>query len=96
MWKASLLLSNAKTEQTVRSFSIHSANLKKSFKQVALKIIDLEGMNSEAEESLLQEVQTMRLASNPNLLTCHCSFVATSRVNELPQLYLVTQYMNRG
>jgi len=60
---------------------------------VALKIIDLEGLSTELEESLLQEVQTMRLAAHTNLLPCYCSFV-TSPTS--PQLLLVTEYMDRG
>eukprot|EP01036_Dinobryon_divergens_P034079 gene34079-44032_t len=61
--------------------------------EVALKIIDLEGMSGDTEDGLLQEVQTMRLAAHPNLLPCHCSFLV---VEDQPQLCLVTQFMDRG
>ena len=61
--------------------------------EVALKMIDLEGLSGDMEDGLLQEVQTMRLAAHANLLLCHCSFLVAE---EQPQLCLVTQFMDRG
>ncbi len=56
---------------------------------VAIKIMDLEHICSSFED-ILQEVQTMRLCDDPNVLRCYCSFVRGD------QLWLVTQYMDKG
>ena len=56
---------------------------------VAIKIMDLEKITTSFED-ILQEVQTMRLSNDENLLRCYCSFVHQD------QLWLVTQLMNKG
>lgn len=57
--------------------------------QVAIKIMDLERITTSFED-ILQEVQTMRLCDDENVLCCYCSFVYTD------QLWLVTQLMDKG
>jgi serine/threonine-protein kinase OSR1/STK39 len=57
--------------------------------QVAIKIMDLERISTSFED-ILQEVQTMRLCEDENVLRCYCSFVFTD------QLWLVTQLMDKG
>lgn len=56
---------------------------------VAIKIMDLEHISTSFED-ILQEVQTMRLCDDENVLRCYCSFVHRD------QLWLVTQYMDKG
>ncbi|CAM9105225.1 unnamed protein product, partial [Ectocarpus fasciculatus] len=56
---------------------------------VSIKIMDLENVSSSFDD-ILQEVQTMRLCDDKNVLRCYCSFVHRD------QLWLVTQYMDRG
>ena len=56
---------------------------------VAVKVMDLESISSSFEE-ILKEVQTMRLADDPNILRCFCSFVHSD------QLWLVTELMDKG
>lgn len=56
---------------------------------VAIKIMDLENINSSFED-IRQEVQMMRMADHPNILRCYCSFVHDC------QLWLVTQMMEKG
>ena len=51
--------------------------------------MDLEKITTSFED-ILQEVQTMRLSNDENLLRCYCSFVHQD------QLWLVTQLMNKG
>lgn len=57
--------------------------------QVAIKIMDLENIGTSFDD-ILQEVQTMRLCDDKNVLRCYCSFVHSS------QLWLITQCMDRG
>jgi len=56
---------------------------------VAIKIMDLENISSTFED-ILKEVQTMRLAEDPNILHCFCSFVHHD------QLWLITELMDKG
>lgn len=56
---------------------------------VSIKIMDLENISTSFED-ILQEVQTMRLCNDPNVLRCYCSFVHSA------QLWLVTQFMDKG
>lgn len=56
---------------------------------VAIKIMDLENINSSFED-IRQEVQMMRLSDHPNILRCYCSFVNDA------QLWLVMQMMEKG
>jgi len=56
---------------------------------VAIKIMDLEHISSSFED-ILQEVQTMKMCDDPNILRCHCSFVHAD------QLWLVTELMDKG
>ena len=56
---------------------------------VAIKIMDLEQITTSFED-ILQEVQTMRLCDNVNVLRCFCSFV------QKDELWLVTELMDRG
>lgn len=56
---------------------------------VAIKVMDLENISSSFED-ILQEVQTMKLAEDPNILRCLCSFV------HLDQLWLITELMDKG
>lgn len=58
-------------------------------KQVAVKIMDLENISSSFDD-ILQEVQTMRLCDDQNVLRCYASFVHAS------QLWLITQHMDKG
>ena len=51
--------------------------------------MDLERISTSFED-ILQEVQTMRLCEDENVLRCYCSFVFTD------QLWLVTQLMDKG
>lgn len=51
--------------------------------------MDLENISTSFED-ILQEVQTMRLCDDDNVLRCYCSFV------HLDQLWLVTQLMDKG
>ena len=51
--------------------------------------MDLENISTSFED-ILQEVQTMRLCDDENVLRCYCSFV------HLDQLWLVTQLMDKG
>jgi len=55
----------------------------------AVKIIDLENVMSSFED-ILQEVQTMRLSKDANILRFYCSFVQAN------QLWMVTQLMDMG
>ena len=57
--------------------------------RVAIKITDLENVQSSFED-ILQEVQTMRLSDDVNILQFYCSFV------QQDQLWLVTQLMDMG
>ena len=56
---------------------------------VAIKIMDLEHISSSFED-ILQEVQTMKMCDDPNILRCYCSFVNAD------QLWLVTEMMDKG
>lgn len=56
---------------------------------VAIKVMDLEGINSSIED-ITQEVLTMRLSNHPNVLPLYCSFVSGD------ELWLVTQLMDKG
>lgn len=56
---------------------------------VAIKIMELEHIVSSFED-ILQEVQTMRMSDDVNILRCYCSFV------ERDELWLVTQLMDKG
>jgi serine/threonine-protein kinase OSR1/STK39 len=60
-----------------------------SLEYVAIKIMDLENISTSFED-ILQEVQTMRLCEDNNVLMCYCSFVHDA------QLWLVTQFMDKG
>jgi serine/threonine-protein kinase OSR1/STK39 len=55
----------------------------------AIKILNLEHVDTSFIDIRL-EVQTMRLSSHPNVLTCHTSFVHDTN------LWLVTQLMRKG
>eukprot|EP01041_Mallomonas_annulata_P007334 gene7334-14963_t len=68
---------------------VWKATCKNKQQEVAIKIMDLEKISTSFED-ILQEVQTMRLSDDTNVLRCYCSFV-----NE-DQLWLVTQLMNKG
>jgi serine/threonine-protein kinase OSR1/STK39 len=69
--------------------SVHKAHCITTGTDVAIKIMDLEGINSSIED-VMQEVFTMRLSSHPNVLACYCSFVDGDK------LWLVTQLMDKG
>jgi serine/threonine-protein kinase OSR1/STK39 len=56
---------------------------------VSIKIMDLENVGTSFDD-ILQEVQTMTLSDDRNVLRCYCSFVSRD------QLWLVTQYMAKG
>jgi len=56
---------------------------------VAVKIMELENVSSSFDD-IRQEVQTMRLADNDNVIHCYCSFVHET------QLWLVMQFMDKG
>jgi serine/threonine-protein kinase OSR1/STK39 len=56
---------------------------------VAIKVMDLEHISSSFED-ILQEVQTMKMCDDPNILRCYCSFVNAD------QLWLVTEMMDKG
>ena len=56
---------------------------------VAIKVMDLEHISSTFED-ILQEVQTMKMCDDPNILRCYCSFVNAD------QLWLVTEMMDKG
>jgi hypothetical protein len=51
--------------------------------------MDLEHISSSFED-ILQEVQTMKMCDDPNILRCYCSFVNAD------QLWLVTEMMDKG
>jgi serine/threonine-protein kinase OSR1/STK39 len=55
------------------SFSnVFRAKLKSNEKAyVAIKIMDLENISSSFED-ILQEVQTMKMCDDPNILRCYC------------------------
>jgi len=57
--------------------------------KVAIKTLDLESVSTSFDD-ILTEVQTMKLCMHENVLKCHCSFVAGA------QLWLITEYMDRG
>lgn len=57
--------------------------------RVAIKVINLEDVQNSFED-ILQEVQTMRLSDDVNILQFYCSFV------QQDQLWLVTQLMDMG
>lgn len=69
--------------------SVWKASCKSNSTEVAIKIMDLENISTSFED-ILQEVQTMRLCDDPNVLRCYCSFV------HLDELWLVTQLMDKG
>ena len=86
---------DAKQYQTIQrigrgAFSgVWKAICKSNKQEVAIKIMDLEKISTSFED-IVQEVQTMRLSDDSNVLRCYCSFV-----NE-DQLWLVTQLMSKG
>ncbi|QDZ25714.1 serine/threonine-protein kinase [Chloropicon primus] len=57
---------------------------------VAVKTIELEGMNSNLEE-IMREAKTMRMAQHPNILSLHCSFVTKDNA-----LWMVMPYVGGG
>jgi len=57
---------------------------------VAVKTIELEGINSSLEE-IMREAKTMRLAQHSNILSLHCSFVTKENV-----LWMVMPYVGGG
>lgn len=57
--------------------------------EVAIKVMDLEKISTSFED-ILQEVQTMRLSNDENVLACYSSFVFDD------ELWLVMQLMNKG
>ena len=63
--------------------------LTKANQPVAIKIMDLENINSTFED-IRQEVTMMRLSDHPNILKCYTSFV------HIRELWLVTQLMDKG
>jgi serine/threonine-protein kinase OSR1/STK39 len=70
--------------------SVYRARIKsKENAFVAIKIMDLEHISSSFED-ILQEVQTMKMCDDPNILRCYCSFVNAD------QLWLVTEMMDKG
>ena len=70
--------------------SVYRAKLKpKEGAYVAIKVMDLEHISSSFED-ILQEVQTMKMCDDPNILRCFCSFVNAD------QLWLVTELMDKG
>lgn len=70
--------------------SVYRARIKsKENAYVAIKIMDLEHISSSFED-ILQEVQTMKMCDDPNILRCYCSFVNAD------QLWLVTEMMDKG
>jgi serine/threonine-protein kinase OSR1/STK39 len=69
--------------------SVWKAHCPKMSSFVAIKIMDLENINTSFEE-ILQEVKTMRLSDDENLLRCYSSFVKSDK------LWLITQYMDKG
>ena len=56
---------------------------------VGVKTIELEGVNNNLEE-IMREAKTMRLASHPNILSLHCSFVTGE------SLWMVMPYVAGG
>ena len=44
---------------------------------VAIKVMDLESITSSFED-ILQEVQTMKMCDDPNILRCHCRYKSVS------------------
>jgi serine/threonine-protein kinase OSR1/STK39 len=68
---------------------VWSGNCKLMKQKVCIKIMDLEKISTSFED-ILQEVQTMRLSDDPNILNCYCSFVHKD------QLWLISQFMNKG
>ena len=69
--------------------NVFSAICRINSEKVAIKIMDLENIST-CFEDILQEVQIMRLCLHENVLKCYCSFV------ESDQLWLVTQFMDKG
>jgi serine/threonine-protein kinase OSR1/STK39 len=69
--------------------SVWRANDKTSVRECAIKVLNLDHVDSNLSEIRL-EVQAMRLSSHPNVLACHTAFV-NSR-----DLWLVTQLMRKG
>ena len=69
--------------------SVWKAKCRENELEVAIKVMDLENISTSFED-ILQEVQTMRLCDDDNVLRCYCSFV------HLDQLWLVTQLMDKG
>lgn len=70
--------------------NVYRARIKsKENAYVAIKIMDLEHISSSFED-ILQEVQTMKMCDDPNILRCYCSFVNAD------QLWLVTEMMDKG
>ena len=57
--------------------------------KVAIKKIDLETISTSFDDILI-EVQTMKLCLHNNVLKLYCSFLNHD------QLWLVTEYMNKG
>ena len=58
-------------------------------KKVAIKILSLDSCGANLKD-ISREVQTMRLASHENVLTCYCSFVAGDK------LWLIMELMEKG
>ena len=58
-------------------------------RECAVKVLNLDHIDTNLSE-IRQEVQSMRLSSHPNVLTCHTAFVKHT------DLWLVTQIMRKG
>jgi len=69
--------------------SVHIARCPTKETNVAIKVMDLENINSSFED-IRQEVQMMRLSDHPNILRCYSSFVSGR------ELWLVMQLMDKG
>ena len=69
--------------------SVWKAEVAESRELVSIKIMDLENVGTSFDD-ILQEVQTMTLSDDKNVLRCYCSFVFRD------QLWLITQYMAKG
>ena len=69
--------------------SVWKAQVEGEERLVAIKIMDLENICTSFDD-ILQEIQTMTLSDDNNVLRCYCSFVHSD------QLWLVTQYMDKG
>lgn len=69
--------------------SVWRARCKSTGRDCAVKILDLEGVDSNFID-IRHEVQSMRLSSHPNVLTCYTSFIQDTN------LWLVMQLMSKG